>query len=45
MAHVRDRCRDEGLGHSVLDRMVDRLARRNERVLRIYGGGRQALPA
>ncbi len=37
MSAVRDYCKDEGLVHPVLDLMVDRLAARNSRVLRIYG--------
>jgi serine/threonine-protein kinase HipA len=39
MASVRDQCLAEGLDHPILNTMVDRLAQRCERIIRIYKFG------
>jgi serine/threonine-protein kinase HipA len=43
MSAVVEECRQHGLEHEVLNRMVDRLASRCTRILRIYGSARSML--
>lgn len=44
MASVRDRCLVEGLDHPILNEMVDRLAQRCERIIRVYELGTRLTP-